>query len=216
MPATILNLLFLLLVLGVGNIAYKGRTFDKTSWGRVIMLSVWFVVCSLILLTGNFHRLFVTLNLATLGVFTTITLTWILFPKLIRIYGKYPSLYLKDKEGNTRFMIRFEYPSMTIKYFEILFQQASFLFLIFVVLAGLSQITVIYLFTLIVAIIHLGNLLFFDYKWALFYFALSIPMALLFSFMISQGLVLITASIHLAFYMIFNARYWFMLKYQRE
>lgn len=165
----ILNLFFLLLVLGIANIAYKGRAFDKTSWNRVAMLSGWFVICSLILLGTNYDKLFITLNPVTLGVFITTTLVWLLFPKLVRRYGKYPHSYVKDKKGNTRFMVRFEYPSMTIKYFEVLFQQASFLFLIFVVLSGLSSAMTIFLFTLIVATIHLGNLLFLDYKWTLFY-----------------------------------------------
>lgn len=211
---TILNLLFLLFVLGIANIAYKGKVFDKTSWNRVAILSGLFIVCAFVLLGTNIQKLFITLNLPTLGIFMITTLIWFLFPRLVRHYGKYPSLYLKYKKKNTRFMVRFEYPSMTIKYFEVLFQQATFLFLIFVVLAGLPIVPVIMIFTLIVVAIHLGNLIFMDYKWALFYCALSIPMALLFSFMINQGLILLTASIHLAFYLFFNARYWFDSKYQ--
>jgi len=46
-------------------------------------------------------------------------------------------------------------------------------------------------------------------KWALFYTALSIPMAIIFGYMILGGFVFITASIHLLFYLIFNATYWF-------
>jgi hypothetical protein len=211
---TILNLLFLLFVLGIANIAYKGKVLDKTSWNRVAILSGLFIVCSFVLLGANIQKLFITLNLPTLGIFMITTLIWFLFPKIIRHYGKFPNSYLKDKKGNIRFMVRFEYPTMTIKYFEVLFQQVTFLFIIFVALSGLSTATTIFLFTLIVVIIHLGNLLFMDCKWALFYTLLSVPMALLFSFMINQGLVLVTASIHLTFYLVFNARYWFDSKYQ--
>lgn len=205
----LLKIFFLLLVLAVANVAYKGRTFNETSWNRVIALSLWFIVCSLVLLGINYQKLLVTFNFTTVGIFIITTLVWFLFPKLIRLYGTYPNSYLKDKKGNTRFMVRFELPSMTIKYFEVLFQQVTFLFLLFVVLVGLPKMTSIFLFTLIVAIIHLGNLFFMNKKWALLYFVLSIPMAILFGFMILQGFVLLTASIHLLFYLIFNASYWF-------
>ena len=205
----LLKIFFLLLVLAVANVSYKGRTFNGTSWNRVIALSLWFIVCSLVLLGTNYQKLLVTFNFTTVGIFIITTLVWFLFPKLIRFYGTYPSSYLKDKKGNTRFMVRFELPSMTIKYFEVLFQQVTFLFLLFVVLVGLPKMTGIFLFTLIVAIIHLGNLFFMNKKWALLYFVLSIPMAILFGYMIMRGFILLTASIHLAFYLIFNAHYWF-------
>jgi hypothetical protein len=157
----------------------------------------------------NYQKLLITFNFTTVGVFIITTLIWFIFPKLIRLYGTYPNSYLKDKKGNTRFMVRFELPSMTIKYFEVLFQQATFLFLLFVVLIGIPKITSIYLFTLIIVIIHLGNLFFMDKKWALSYTVLSIPMAIIFGNMILQGFVLLTTSIHLLFYLIFNASYWF-------
>ena len=200
----------LLLVLIVANIAYKGRTFDSTSWNRVLALSLWFIICALLLLGVNSQKLIIITNFTTVSIFIITTLVWFLFPKLIRLYGTYPSSYLKDKKGNTRFMVRFESPSMTIKYFEVLFQQATFVFLLFLVLEGLSTIASVFLFTLIVAIIHLGNLFFLPHKWALFYSALSIPMAILFGYIILQGFVLFTVTMHLTFYLVFNARYWFL------
>ena len=209
----VLNFIFLLFVLATVNIGYKGRTFDKTSWNRVTMLSAWFVICSLILLWVHYQKLLITLNFKTIGLFVTISLVWFLFPKLIRFYGTYPSLYLNDKKGNVRFIVRFEFPSMTIKYFEVLFQQATFMFLLFVALAGLSITKTVFLFILIVVIIHLGNLFFINRKWALFYTVLSVPMAIGFGYLILQGLVLLTASIHLVFYLVFNGRYWFEKKY---
>lgn len=216
MTTPVLNFLFLLFVLGIANIAYKGKTFDKTAWNRIFMLSTLFIICGFILLGFNYHRLVITINYLTLSTFSSTTLIWFLFPKVIRRYGKYPHSYFQDKTGNTRFMVKFELPSMTVKYFEVLFQQATFLFLLFVVLGGLSITTVIFLFTIIVAVIHLGNLFFLERKWALFYTLLSIPMAIGFSYLISQGLVLLTASMHLAFYLAFNARYWFDNKYSNS
>ena len=208
MSTIFLRILFLLLVLVIANVAYKGRTFDKTSWSRIISLSLIFVISSLVLLGSNYKKLLITVNYITAGLFIIITLIWFIFPKLIRFYGTYPSSYLKDKKNNTRFIVRFELPSMTIKYFEVLFQQATFLFLLFVVLTDLPKISSIFLFTLIITIIHLGNLFFMNKKWALFYTALSIPMAIIFGYLILEGFVLLTASLHLLFYLFFNTSYW--------
>ena len=116
MYITILNLIFLLFVLVIALIAYKGRTFDKTSWKRVIALSLWFIIYGIILLGTNHQNLLIT----TAGFFIVTTLVWFIFPKLIRHFATYPSYYFKDKKGNTRFIVKFEYPSMTIKYFEVL------------------------------------------------------------------------------------------------
>ena len=204
-----LKILFFLFILTSINFAYKGKAFDKRDWNRVMSLSIWFIICSVILLVFNFQGLLIIANFITVGFFLITTLLWFTFPRIIRHYGKYPSLYLKDKKNNDRFMVRFELPSMTVKYFEVLFQQATFLFLLFIVLTNLPKISNIFLFTLIIIIIHLGNLFFMNKKWALFYTVLSIPMAIIFGNMILQGFVLLTTSIHLLFYLIFNASYWF-------
>src|SRR3989339_1273553 len=113
-------------------------------------LSIRFVICSLILLVFNFQELLIITNFITVGLFLIITLLWFTFPRIIRHYGTYPSLYLKDKKNNDRFMVRFELPSMSVKYFEVLFQQATFLFLLFIVLTNLPKISNIFLFTLII------------------------------------------------------------------
>lgn len=215
MTPTALNLLFLLSVLAIANIAYKGKTFDNTTWNRVTTLSLWFLICSAILLGGNYNKLIISRNIVTNGFFLVTSLVWFLFPRFVRQFGTYPNLYFKNKTGNTRFMARFELPSMTIKYFEVLFQQATFLFLLFVVLEELPTHIVVFKFTLIVTAIHLGNLFFLKRKWALFYTALSIPMAVWFGYLILRGYVLLTISIHLTFYLAFNARYWFEKKYSR-
>lgn len=204
-----LKIFFFLFILTSINIAYKGKTFDKKSWNRSILLSSWFIICSFVLLSFNYQEILIIANYLTISIFIIITLLWFIFPKIIRLYGKYPSSYLKNKKNNERFMVKFELPSMTIKYFEVLFQQTTFLFLLFVLLIDLQKITSIFLFTLIIIIIHLGNLFFMDKKWALFYTVLSIPMAIAFGYMILEGFVLLTASIHLLFYLIFNASYWF-------
>ena len=182
MTATALNFLFLLFVLGIANIAYKGKTFDKTSWNTILILSSWFIICGFILLGFNYQRLFVTFNYLTVSFFAITTLTWFLFPKVIRHYGKCPHSYFQDKTGNTRFIVKFEFPSMTVKYFEVLFQQSMFLFLLFVALAGLPIPITVFLFTLIVAIIHLGNLFFMHYPQCSFLRGIKLLIRVTFSF----------------------------------
>jgi len=209
MFSILLKIVFLFLILIIANIAYKGKTFDKTSWVRVFFLSLIFVASSFFLLIGKGQKILITVNYFTIGIFFATTLLWFIFPKIIRFFGKYPSWYLKNKKNNVRFMVKFESPSMTIKYFEVVFQQSTFLYLLFVALIDLPKNTNIFLFTVVITAIHLGNLLFMDKKWALFYTVLSIPMAIIFGNMILQGFVLLTTSIHLLFYLIFNATYWF-------
>src|SRR3989344_3241799 len=156
MNETILNLLFLIFVLTTVNIAYKGKVIDKTSWKKVIFLSLWFISGGVILLRNLDLNLLINFNLITVGTLALTTFTWFEFPKLIRHFGTFPSYYFKNKKGNTRFMVKFEHSSMTIKYFEVLFQQTTFLFILFVILNDLTNANRIFLFTLIVAIIHLG------------------------------------------------------------
>ena len=139
MHITTLNLIFLLFVLVIANIVYKGRTFDRTSWKRVIALSLWFIICGIILLGTNYQNLLITINFITVGSFIVTTLVWFIFPGLTRHFGTYPSYYFKNKKGNTRFMVKFESPSMTIKYFEVSFQQVTFLFLRQLIIYGLQM-----------------------------------------------------------------------------
>lgn len=209
MSITFIKFLFLLLILGFVNIAYKGKAFNNKSWGKIVLLSLMFTLSSLVLLINKDQKILITLNIATIGFFSVTTLLWFVFPKIIRFFGKYPNWYLKDKKNNTRFIVRFELPSMTVKYFEVLFQQSTFLYLLYAVLINTTKINTIFLFAIIIVFIHLGNLFFMEKKWALFYTVLSFPMALIFGQIILQGLALITASFHLLFYLIFNSSYWF-------
>lgn len=206
------DLIFLAVVLSSVNIVYKGKVIDKYSWMKVLAVSLWFIVGGTILLWTNHKYVLISINYLTVSSLLSITFIWFIFPRLIRQFGTYPNYYFKNRKNNTRFMAKFELPSMTVKYFEVLFQQTSFLFLLFVVLAKFPETNRIFWFTFLVAIIHLGNLLFMDYKWALFYTALSIPMAVIFGYMILHGYIFLTAAIHLSFYLLFNARYWIIKK----
>lgn len=207
-----LQILFFLFIALVAYTPYKGKNFKNVNWKTVIKLCIRFLLCSLILLVVSYKNIVVSFNLTTIIIFMSTTLIWIFMPKIIRRFGKYPKDFLQAKKNRMRFMAKLEPMTMTIKYFEVLFQQSLFLFIFFVVLGNLLIDKSIFWFTLIIAIFHLGNFLFMDIKWVLFYFVLSIPMAILFGHMLSQGLVLLTASIHLAFYLVFNTKYWFTIR----
>lgn len=212
MLITFLRIIYFLAVSVIAYLPYKGKNFDKVSWERAAILSVRFIICSLLLLGFNYKSISALLNPVTIGTFLTITIFWFLFPKIIRFYGTYPTLFLNEPKNNMRFIVRFELSSMTIKYFEVLFQQAIFLYLLFVVLVNLESYTKVLVFTLIVAIFHLGNFHFMHHKRVLFYFILSIPMAIAFCYLINRGFILFTTSLHLTFYLVFNAHYWFSEK----
>lgn len=202
-------LLFLLILYTITYIPYKGKNFSNISWSRSAKLSIRFFLCSLLLITICYYKSFILLNLTTIITYFVTSLTWFLSPKIVRQYGKFPKFFLNDKKNSMRFIVRFEPQTMTIKYFEVLYQQSTFLFLLFVVLDTIPITSKVLFFTLAISIIHLGNFLFMHPKWVILYCLLSIPMAILFGYLILNGLVLFTASIHLAFYLIFNARYWF-------
>jgi len=212
MNTLILQTLFFLVIAVITYLPYKGKDFKNVSWRRALILSVLFLLSSTIFVVEIYQNLYINLNLITLGIFTLVTLLWFFTPKIIRFYGKYPKVFLEEKINEMRFLAKLEPRTMTIKYFEVLFQQAGFLFIFLKILGNLPIDNRILLFTLIVGIFHLGNILFMHAKWTLIYFALSVPMAIVFGYMISQGFILLTASIHLAFYLIFNARYWFLKK----
>lgn len=209
MLTPILQILLFLIVAVFAYLPYKGKDFDDVSWKKAITLSLRFLLSSFFLVALITQNLYLKLDIITIGIFVVTTLIWIFTPRIIRLYGKYPKTFLEDKKNRMRFMAKFEPRTMTIKYFEVLFQQAGFLFIFLGILGSLPISKSIFLFTVIVAIFHLGNIFFIHAKWTLIYFTLSIPMAIIFGYMISQGFIFLTASIHLTFYLIFNAKYWF-------
>lgn len=201
--------LFLVVAI-ITYLPYKGRNFRNIVWSKAIFLSSLFLVSSAVLVTIVWPTLKIEANSVTLAIFGITTLLWFIAPRFVRHFGKYPKSYLAKEDNETRFLAKVEPKTMMIKYFEVLFQQAGFIFLFFKVLAGFSLDERVLLFTVVVAIFHLGNILFMHAKWALFYFVLSIPVGFIFGYLLSRGLVFLTASIHLLLYIVFNVRYWFV------
>lgn len=200
----------------IANIPYKKAIFNKINFKQVILLSLIFIVSSFCLFVYDDKKINIRFNYTILTIFIVTTILWFIFPKVIRFFGQYPISYINDKKNKARFIVRFEFLSMIVKYFEILFQQVIFIFLIFVILTGLPRIAVVFLFTSIVVFIHLGNLFFMSKKWAIYYTILSFPMAIIFGHLILEGYALITFSIHLLYYLISNSYYWLNPKYSKS
>ena len=120
MNETILNIIFLFAAYIVASAGYKGNSFSKIKWLESIGLSLKYIFCIVILLGFNYQKIIINTSHLPLGLFIFISLIWFFSPKLIRYYGNYPSNYFKDNKNRLRFLVKFEHPSMTIKYFEVL------------------------------------------------------------------------------------------------
>ena len=81
-----------------------------------------------------------------------------------------------------------------------------FAHLFFEVLVPMSTVSRMWWFTGIVGFLHLFNIFFVPSGW--FFFLVSIPMGLLFSWLILGGYITITTIIHLWFYLLLVSWYW--------
>ena len=189
----------------IPNYFYKGRTFEKTSWMHTLGLSSLFLL-SIILLWTAFQSFTLVVSQVTISLFALSTLAWFLWPIIIRHIGRYPGKYIAHEP--MRFLARFD-PKITVfKYLEVILQQVGMAYLLFVVLSNFMYPIIIVYFTLIITLLHAANFFVMPPKWALFYLLLSIPMALIFLFVIRNGYLFITISLHLWFYVIHNSYYW--------
>ena len=108
--------------------------------------------------------------------------------------GVYPKEIAGQKP--TWYSVQFKYHTFYLKYFEVLFQQSKFIFMLQLVLIGFTLIDRVILFTLIIGVFHLLNLYFLPKREAMVFFLFSIPMGGLFSLLIINGFLLLTISIH--------------------
>ncbi|HCS79386.1 hypothetical protein A3A64_01040 [Candidatus Gottesmanbacteria bacterium RIFCSPLOWO2_01_FULL_48_11] len=189
---------------------YKGKDFIGLSFAKALVGSTWFFIWSLVVLWLSKSNVSVELSYRTIALFTVIICIWFSSPQIVRAIGKKPKEYIE--KNPKRFLVRFELPVMLLKFFEILFQQSVFIYILFVILNVVPLQEKILWFTFIVAIIHAGNIFVMSWRWTVFYLILSIPMAMVFGTLIFQGYALVTMSVHLVFYLLFNGRYWISRK----
>lgn len=136
---------------------------------------------------------------------------WFGAPQILPRIGKNPDKVLKDNSRS--YLTHGELKIFFLKFCEVLFQQAKFAYILFVVLDGLSLSSRIWWFTGIVSFLHFFNIFFVPAGW--FFFLVSIPMGPLFSWIILKGFIYIALSIHLWFYLILITQYWLRAKFSK-
>lgn len=205
------KLFYLLIIVLIGYLPYKtlqrflkGGLNDVPWWGTTL-LSIWFIFLSTILLS-DVDRSVILVTPFLLASFIVTTALWITTPAILRRIGSYPASVVQAKPQ--WFLVRAEPRTFFLKFFEVLFQQAKFLFLLTVVLTELSDTSKIFWFAFIVAIFHLNNFFFLYKREAFLFFFMSIPMGFLFSYLILHDFVIMTTLIHLWFYLLFVSWYW--------
>ncbi len=205
------KIIFFVIVSVATFLPYKcSRSFfsKMKNWTLSLLLSFWFLFWSAILFLKGFSYFRLAVDLFVILFAVTITFIWIIFPILVRKFGRAPAKLLNNPANKQWNMLRFDPKFTSIKYFEVLTQEMVFLFLYFVLLKNVSQDHRVLFFASTVAFFHLGNFFTMHTKWVLFYFLLSIPMGLIWGILLEKGMVLITFGLHLLFYLIFNAYFW--------
>ena len=203
------NILYVFLCIILAYAPYKPnqkKLFIGASLQYAVFVSVWFCICSLALIYPTAVTLLMDHRFD--WIFPLMTILWFVSPYVVRKFGSLPNMEIADKPA--RLLIRFEPKMFLTKYFEILFQQSMFVYVLFVVLTGMTFWSTMVWFTVMIGLIHLGNFPFTGKKDTLFYFYLSLPMAVAFGWLILQGYVAITIAMHMLFYLVFNGRYWFI------
>jgi len=206
------KLVYLLTIIFIGYLPYKSiqrlRKYGLRSVStRVsLLMTAWFIILSVLLLLQTPHMK-INNQFTLIMLFSTTVLTWFSSPWVFRRLGHYPTKLLGKHPK--WFLLRLEYKTIVLKFFEVLFQQAKFAYLLFEVLTPMSNVSRIWWFTVIVSFLHLNNIIFVPTGW--FFFLMSIPMGLLFSWLLLEGNIAITTTIHLWFYLALIAWYWFHL-----
>ncbi len=202
---------YLLIIILIGYLPYKvlqkklPRGLNDISNSTALLLGAWFLILSGLLLS-QIKELNVSIPTWILVAVSLTSAIWFSVPFLIRKIGVYPDKVISQKP--TLFVVKFDPHTLYLKFFEVLFQQIKFLFMLSVVLVTLSPIDRTIIFTLIIGFFHFNNLFFLPKREAMVFFILSFPMAVLFSILILRGYVLLTLSIHLWFYLLFAGYPW--------
>lgn len=205
------NFIFLLIILIIGYLPYKflmrllPKGLSDISKLTSLGLIAWFILFSAIIFIQVKNPQIQT-DSTVLLIFIITTIVWILAPFVIPKIGVYPKEIAGQKP--TWYSVQFKYHTFYLKYFEVLFQQSKFIFMLQLVLIGFTLIDRVILFTLIIGVFHLLNLYFLPKREAMVFFLFSIPMGGLFSLLIINGFLLLTISIHLWFYLIYSTLPW--------
>ncbi len=89
----ILKILYLLVFILTANIPYKKAIFNKINFKQTVLLSLIFITSSFFLYVFDYKKINIQLNYFTITTFIAATTLWFIFPKLVRLFGKYPNSY---------------------------------------------------------------------------------------------------------------------------
>jgi hypothetical protein len=203
--------IFLLFIIIIGYLPYKllqrrrPEGLNGLPIQITISLAVWFVFLSRVLIL-SVEKVNISITAFTFIILVPTIISWFMAPFIIRKIGIEPKDIIQNKRS--WFIVRFDPATFYLKFLEVIFQQVKFVYMIFAVLIGLSVFDQIIWFTLIIAFFHFNNLFFLPKREALLFFFLSFPMGVLFSYLIINGYLFITISIHLWFYLLFAGSFW--------
>ena len=192
----------------LANMPYKPRAMKERiekSPAFAVFVAEWLFLFVILFYLPS--QAFLIVNYSFLPVFVATSLVWFASPWFVRAFGKRPAKI--EGDISKTFLMDFKPHAFVSKYFEILCQQGLFVYILFVILRGLSLPLQLFWFLLFVVLVHLANLLFMEKKHAMMFTYWSIPMAIVFGWLILNGYILATISIHMLFYVVLNGRYWF-------
>ncbi|MDA1316571.1 MAG: hypothetical protein O3B87_00925 [bacterium] len=206
--------LYLLLVICATYAPYKflqrtGGLLHISAKRATILAVIFFTSILLLLRSFNFSSIETNLYIFTLlGLLVTL---WFLAPRLLPFIGVYPRKILEPPSKLA--IISAHPPVLFLKFFEVIFQEVFFLYLLSVVFDGFSLADRIIWFTIINVLIHAINIIFVRHIIVLWITILSIPMGILFSYLILHGYILVTVMIHLGFYLALTTYFWTNKRY---
>lgn len=206
---------FLLIIIIIGYAPYKLlQKFKNDGLNDIsplvsFFLALWFIILSAALLIQSTGA-FIKTSPAALFLFVTTTTVWVFAPFVVRKFGSPPIKLIQRRKGT--FVLRLEPKTFYLKYFEVIFQQVKFLFMLAVVFSAFPYELKIFWFVAIIGFFHFNNIFFLPKGEGWVFFALSFPMAIFFSWMILNGWILVTTSIHLWFYILLGGYPWMIKK----
>lgn len=206
--------LYLILLICITYAPYKflqsRRGLLDISFRKAAVLATIFLI-SILLLLKDVHLSSIETNLYIFTGLGIVVVLWFCAPRLLPLIGSYPSKILKPPSKLV--IISAHPPILYLKCIEVIFQEVFFLYLLSVVLDGFPFADQIIWFTIINLLIHALNIVFVRHIIVLWITIVSIPMGLLFSYLILHGYILVTLMIHLGFYLVLTTYYWTNTRY---
>ncbi len=194
--------------ISLANVFYKSHANKRKIAAQssyAFFVGLWMSVFVLLFFIPSWNLLPKNYYLFPLFAFTSVT--WFIFPLIVRKYGVPPAKHMIPTSGN--FLLYFTPSVMFAKYTEILCQQGLFVYTLMVVLQGQSDMHKLIWFFIGNLLLHMANILFMEKKKTLFFVYWSIPMGIVFGYLIIHGYIFLTISVHMIFYLVVNGSLWF-------